>query len=188
MFQRELRKIVSVIAAGNHAWSPLRNCRCPCFQYKVACDLRHSPPRLQDQIARVQLALHKKQRNKGSKNVFHKNKSRCRDGAKCLQGTHVPAWKNQLAEKLQEQGGVPFHAQQSRLTFSGIKDTLDTCSPSLHLATFRCAYYCEPTATILPIPPGELLPLVNCFSALNSCPLYVQVSYPPMPLQISISD
>ena len=34
--------------------------------------------------------------NKGSKNVFHKNKSRCRDGAKCLQSTHVPAWKNQL--------------------------------------------------------------------------------------------
>ena len=59
-------------------------------------------------------------------NVFHKNKTRCRDGAKCLQRTHVPAWKNQLAEKLQEQGGVPFHAQQSRLTFSGIKDTLDT--------------------------------------------------------------
>ena len=57
---RELRKIVSVIAAGNHAWSPLRNCRCPCFQYKVACDLHHSPPRLQAQIARVQLALHKK--------------------------------------------------------------------------------------------------------------------------------
>ena len=27
---------------------------------------------------------------KGSKNVFHKNKSRCRDGAKC-QRTHVPA-------------------------------------------------------------------------------------------------
>ena len=26
---------------------------------------------------------------KGSKNVFHKNKSRCRDGAKCLQGTHI---------------------------------------------------------------------------------------------------
>ena len=49
-------------------------------------------------------------------------------------------------------------------------------------------YYCEPTATIFPIPPGELLPLVNCFSALNSCPLYIQVSYPPMPLQISISD
>ena len=61
----------------------------------------------------------------GSKNVFHKNKSRCRDGAKCLQRTHVPVWKNQLAEKLQEQGGVPFHAQQSRLTFSGIKDTLE---------------------------------------------------------------
>ena len=74
------------------------------------------------------------------KNVFHKNKSRCRDGAKCLQRTHVPAWKNQLAEKLQEQGGVPFHAQQSRLTFSGIKDTLDTCSPSLHLATSVVVY------------------------------------------------
>ena len=43
----------------------------------------------------------------------------------------MPAWKNQLAEKLQEQGGVPFHAQQPRLTFSGIKDTLDMCSPSL---------------------------------------------------------
>ena len=77
---------------------------------------------------------------KGSKNVFHKNKSRCRDGAKCLQRIHVPAWKNQLAEKLQEQGGVPFHAQQSRLTFSGIKDTLDTCSPSLHLATSVIVY------------------------------------------------
>ena len=74
------------------------------------------------------------------KNVFHKNKSRCRDGAKCLQRTHVPAWKNQLAGKLQEQGGVPFHAQQSRLTFSGIKDTLDTCSPSLHLATSVVVY------------------------------------------------
>ena len=78
--------------------------------------------------------------SKGSKNVFHKNKSRCRDGAKCLQRTHVPAWKNQLAEKLHEQGGVPFHAQQSRLTFSGIKDTLDTCSPSLHLATSVVVY------------------------------------------------
>ena len=77
---------------------------------------------------------------KGSKNVFHKNKSRCRDGAKCLQRTHVPAWKNQLAEKLQEQGGIPFHAQQSRLTFSSIKDTLDTCSPSLHLATSVVVY------------------------------------------------
>ena len=77
---------------------------------------------------------------KGSKKVFHKNKSRCRDGVKCLQGTHVSAWKNQLAEKLQEQGGVPFHAQQSRLTFSGIKDTLDTCSPSLHLATSVVVY------------------------------------------------
>ena len=53
---------------------------------------------------------------------------------------HVPAWKNQLAEKLQEQGGVPFHAQQSRLTFSGIKDTLDTCSLSLHLATSVVVY------------------------------------------------
>ena len=47
----------------------------------------------------------------------------------------MPAWKNQLVGKLQEQGGVPFHAQQPRLTFSGIKDTLDTCSPFLHLAT-----------------------------------------------------
>ena len=58
------------------------------------------------------------------------------DGAKCLQRTHVPAWENQLVEKLQEQGGVPFHAQRPRLTFSDIKDTLDTCSPSLHLVTF----------------------------------------------------
>ena len=95
--------------------------------------------------SKVQLLKHTniKQKSiysKGSKNVFHKNKSRCRDGAKCLQGTHVPAWKNQLAEKLQEQGGVPFHAQQSRLTFSGIKDTLDTCSPSLHLATSVVVY------------------------------------------------
>ena len=53
---------------------------------------------------------------------------------------HVPAWEHQLAEKLQEQGKVPFHAQQPRLTFSGIKDTLDMCSLSLHLATSVVEY------------------------------------------------
>ena len=52
----------------------------------------------------------------------------------CLHG------KINWRKKLQEQGGVPFHAQQSRLTFSGIKDTLDTCSPSLHLATSVVVY------------------------------------------------
>ena len=71
-------------------------------------------------------------------NVFHKNKSRCRDGAKHLQRACVPAWKNQLVEKLQEQGGVPFHAQQPRLKFSGIKDTLDACSPSLYTSGNIC--------------------------------------------------
>ena len=49
----------------------------------------------------------------------------------------MPAWKNQLVEKLQEQGGVPFHAKQPRLTFSGIKDTLDTCSIILLLHVVR---------------------------------------------------
>ena len=43
---------------------------------------------------------------KGSKNVFVKNKKKCRDGTKCLRRTRVPAWKHQLAEKLQEQGGA----------------------------------------------------------------------------------
>ena len=35
---------------------------------------------------------------------------------------------------------IPFHAQQPRLTFSSVKDTLDTCSPSLHLATSAVEY------------------------------------------------
>ena len=33
---------------------------------------------------------------KGSKNVFHQNQYRCRDGAR----DQVAAWKNQLAEKV----------------------------------------------------------------------------------------
>ena len=53
---------------------------------------------------------------------------------------HVCLHGSQLVEKLQEQGGIQFHAQQPRLTFSGVKDTLDTCSPSLHLATSAGEY------------------------------------------------
>ena len=48
------------------SWS-LRNCCCPCFQCKVACDLHHCPVLVlhnfqgfRTQIARVQLALHRK--------------------------------------------------------------------------------------------------------------------------------
>ena len=52
---------------------------------------------MEDCTDHVKLALHKKYKNKGHKNVSHKNKQRCRDGAVCLSNTSVPAWKNQLA-------------------------------------------------------------------------------------------
>ena len=43
----------------------------------------------------------------------------------------VAAWKNQLVEKVQEQGGVFRDSVTTRST-----SALDTLSPSLHLATF----------------------------------------------------
>ena len=78
----------------------------------------------------VQLALHKKYRNKGRKNVFHKNKQRCRDGAVYL--TFVPAWKNELAENCRNKKGYHSMQQPMQVNILWLQDTLATLSPSLH--------------------------------------------------------
>ena len=88
----------------------------------------------------AQLALHKTYRNKGCKNVSHKNKQRCRDGAVCLSNTSVPVWKNLLAEKVfrNKEG---YHSMQLPMQVNRLQDTSDVLSPSLHLATFWCTHF-----------------------------------------------
>ena len=46
----------------------------------------------------VQLALHKKDRSKGSKKLFCQNQKKCRDSAP----VQIAGWKNQPAERIKE--------------------------------------------------------------------------------------
>ena len=53
----------------------------------------------------MQLALHQMYINKGCKNVSHKNKKICQNGAVCLLNTSVPTWKKQLQENVRGKEG-----------------------------------------------------------------------------------
>ena len=58
----------------------------------------------------VQLALHIESTETRVVKMFPTEASRDVGMVLCLSNTSLPAWKKQLAEKCQEQGGVPFHA------------------------------------------------------------------------------